>query len=80
MRSCASRAVSQVCRQCSTCALTLLLDRTALENAVLQFYGPAGSGQVNPRNLQSFSFDDLTTYLTARANPAPTAEAGTPTP
>jgi beta-N-acetylhexosaminidase len=72
---------SQVGRQCTECALTPLLDRKALENAVLQFYGPSGSGQVNnPRNLQSFTFDDLATYLNARANPPPTAAPETPAP
>jgi beta-N-acetylhexosaminidase len=67
-------------RQCSTCALYPLIDRRALENAVLQFYGPSGSGQVIARNLQSFTFDDLAAYLNTRLNPPPTPGPETPTP
>jgi beta-N-acetylhexosaminidase len=67
-------------RQCSTCSLFPLLDRRALENSVLQFYGPTGSGQVNARNVQSFTFDDLAAHLAARLNPPPTPGPETPTP
>mgnify|MGYP000097262571 CR=1 FL=1 len=71
----------QVGRQCAECPLNLLIDRQALEDAVLQLYGPAGSGQVNPRNVQSFGFDELAAYLNLRANPpATTPETPTPEP
>ncbi len=70
----------KVSRQCTDCALELALDRRALETAVLQFYGPAGSGQVNARNLQSFGFDELAAYLNASANPPPSPGPETPTP
>ncbi|MGQ0604150.1 MAG: glycoside hydrolase family 3 N-terminal domain-containing protein [Anaerolineales bacterium] len=65
-------------RQCSECLAVPVLEQRALENAELQFYG--STNQINPNNLQSFSFDELGVYLFARANPAPTPEPGTPTP
>jgi beta-N-acetylhexosaminidase len=46
-------------RQCSTCTEELILGKEALMNAVLRLYGPSASGQVQPYNLNSFSFSEL---------------------
>lgn len=67
-------------RQCAACAAYPLLDKRALERAVVKLYGPEGSGQIRAGNLQSFSFDDLNAYLDSAAAPAPPPDAGTPTP
>jgi beta-N-acetylhexosaminidase len=67
-------------RQCTACPAYPLLDKRALERAVLRLYGPAGSGQVREGNLLSFSFDELAAYLNAAAIPTPAPAAGTPTP
>ncbi len=69
---------SQVGRQCSTCPLTVLLPRTALQDAVLRIYGPRGRGFTNVTNLQSFGFDDLLAYL--QPPPVPGPETPTPEP
>jgi len=70
----------QVGRQCSTCPIVPLLSQTALQDAVLRLYGPEGSDRTTARNLQSFTLEDLATYLAQRANPPPTPEPETPTP
>lgn len=67
-------------RQCAACPPYPLLDRRALERAVVRLYGPEGSDQIRPGNLLSFSFDDLLGYLNVLAAPAPSPEEGTPTP
>jgi beta-N-acetylhexosaminidase len=69
-------------RQCVACVAYPLLDKRALERAVVRLYGPTGSDQIREGNLQSFSFEDLAAYLTASAAPPPpTPEADeTPTP
>lgn len=67
---------SQVGRQCSTCPVNVLLPRTALQEAVLRIFGPQGRGLTSAANVQSFSFEDVQTYLT----PAPAAGPETPTP
>jgi beta-N-acetylhexosaminidase len=67
-------------RQCAACPPYSLLDKRALERAVVRFYGPSGSDQIRTSNLVSFSFDDLLAYLNSTAVPAPPLERGTPTP
>lgn len=70
----------QVGRQCSTCVIFPLLSQTALQDAVVRLYGPEGSARLNPRNVQSFTLEELAAYLAQRANPPPTPEPTTPTP
>ncbi|MBL8045398.1 MAG: hypothetical protein JNL09_02600 [Anaerolineales bacterium] len=70
----------QVGRQCSTCVIFPVLGQTAVQDAVLRLYGPDGSARLNPRNLQSFTVEELVAYLSQRANPPPTPEPNTPTP
>lgn len=69
---------SRTTRQCPVCIPTPAMDSRALENAVLALYGPNASGQVQARNLQSFTFAELTDYLDGRLNE--TAVEGQPTP
>lgn len=69
---------TQVGRQCTTCAVEVLLPRTALQEAVLQFYGPAGRALTSLGNLQSFGFDELAVYLQPPAAIGP--ETPTPAP
>jgi beta-N-acetylhexosaminidase len=65
-------------QQCSTCPRYPLMDKRQLELAVLQQYGPNGSGQTRQANLLSYSFEELAAYL-ENPNP-PAAGDGTPTP
>ncbi len=65
-------------RQCPVCVPVPAMDVRALESAVLSLYGPSASGQVQGRNLQSFTFKDLTDYLDGRLTQE--AVAGQPTP
>jgi beta-N-acetylhexosaminidase len=55
-------------RQCSVCPLQPLLGVDALENAVLQLYGPGSGGQVEGYRLESFSFQNLQTLLDSPAD------------
>jgi beta-N-acetylhexosaminidase len=64
---------------CASCPPVPRLDRRALERSVLQLYGPGGSGQVQEGRLQSFTLDDLATFLSASAQAGALAP-GTPTP
>jgi len=53
----------RIAQQCSTCPEQEMLSKTALEEAVLELYGPFASGQVLRRNLISYSFDELLDLL-----------------
>lgn len=65
--------------QCSACPAVPLLPVDALQQAVLRFYGPQASGQVNVGRLQSFSFSDLAAHLAAPGpTPVPDATATAP--
>jgi beta-N-acetylhexosaminidase len=50
-------------QQCSTCAATPLIAVDALETAILRLYGPQGSRAVNTFDVESYSFNQLATYL-----------------
>jgi beta-N-acetylhexosaminidase len=54
---------SRAVQQCSTCQVTRDIDPGALENAILNLYGPRAAGQVGGWNLISFSMADLAAYL-----------------
>lgn len=72
---------------CSTCETVPILSPTALQERILALYGPAGSGQVHPDSVTSFSFADLNDFLDAGTAPipqpttgvAPTVDADAPT-
>ena len=65
-------------RQCPLCVPVPAMDVRALENAVLNLYGPTASGQVQGRNLQSFTLKELTDYLDGKLTPR--VVEGDPTP
>lgn len=67
-------------RQCPVCLPVPAMDARALETAVLSLYGPNASGQVQGRNLQSFTLEDLTNYLDGRLTVEPVAGQPTPEP
>ncbi len=66
-------------RQCSFCPRAPAIATRQLEEAIVQLYGPQGSGQVRGSALQSFTFDDLAAYLEGGQPAAPEGEQ-TPTP
>ncbi|RMF43287.1 MAG: hypothetical protein D6755_10490 [Anaerolineae bacterium] len=50
-------------QQCSVCPEEPVLAVDAMQKAVLRLYGPATGGQVQPRNLLSYSFENLVAML-----------------
>jgi beta-N-acetylhexosaminidase len=50
------------------------IDPGALEEALVQFYGPDATSQVDPRLIASFTFGELEAYLNAPAAEAPAEE------
>lgn len=69
---------------CATCAPEPYIDPQALRNTILQIYGPDATGQINPRLVTSFTFDQLDEYMnTPLALPTPPlsdTEQATPVP
>ncbi len=76
---------------CPGCPPTPLIDQFALEERLLNLYGPAASGQVRQEQIQSYTFADLNAFLNAGnlpislPTPAPTVtpistDDPTPTP
>ena len=61
-------------RQCSVCTSEPYIAVDAIQNTILRLYGPDGSNQVLPGNLDSFSFQELEAFLQPSEQPA-----GTPT-
>lgn len=57
--------------QCSVCEPQQLLSLTALADRIVALYGPDGSGQVRPEQIDSFSFSDLQTFLGTGPGPLP---------
>ena len=62
---------------CPTCPPSFPIGREAVAERILALYGPAGSGQIRPNQLQSFSFDELQQFL---ESPAPILPPLPPTP
>ncbi len=63
-------------RQCSSCPLEAVVSETALAERIVALYGPDASGQLQPSQIESFSFTDLDQFLDAGKEPIflPTAE------
>jgi beta-N-acetylhexosaminidase len=56
-------------QQCSSCPEEPLIAVNALEEQILALYGPNASGQVQARQIRSYSFDDLAEFLAAGPDP-----------
>ncbi|MEJ5224035.1 MAG: glycoside hydrolase family 3 N-terminal domain-containing protein [Anaerolineales bacterium] len=54
-------------RQCNACAVRSILEKEALQAAVLRLYGPGGGGQVAASLVSSYSFDDMARFLNKTA-------------
>ena len=52
-------------RECDSCAAAPLISPTAIQDIVLRLYGPNATGQISPKQIQSFTFDDLSRMLAA---------------
>jgi beta-N-acetylhexosaminidase len=50
-------------QECDPCVPFYLLEPEALEETILRMYGPEASGQVNPGNVNSFTFAQLRSFL-----------------
>ena len=50
-------------QQCSNCAMTQVIGRTAMEDTVKRLYGTRAAGQVGAWNLASLSMGDLAVFL-----------------
>jgi beta-N-acetylhexosaminidase len=64
-------------RQCTACPSREYLGLNDIQNAILRLYGPAGTNQVLPGNLNSLSFQELEDFL---QRPPPLAATPTPEP
>ncbi len=50
-------------RQCAVCRAKPIMEKNALESAILRLYGPGAAGEVGGWNLRSYSTADLANYL-----------------
>ncbi len=53
-------------RQCSTCSVESALPLNALQNAVVQLYGPQSGNQTSSYRVSSYSLDDLAGYMNGK--------------
>jgi beta-N-acetylhexosaminidase len=68
-------------QQCSNCPSQPYIGVDSLQERILALYGPEGSNQITPEQIQSFSFADLSEFLAAGpARLLPPTPAPTPTP
>ncbi|MBN1179748.1 MAG: hypothetical protein JXD18_11070 [Anaerolineae bacterium] len=66
---------------CDTCAPIYAISPTALEETLVRLYGPQATYQVNPARIRSFTFTQLTGYLTSPpVAPEPVEGDATPQP
>lgn len=56
-------------RQCSECPLDAVINETAIAERMIALYGPNASGQFQPTQLESFTFDELDEFLDAGLEP-----------
>jgi beta-N-acetylhexosaminidase len=54
---------ARMVRECAGCDPGPIIAPDALQNIILQLYGPDATGQVNPANIQSYTFADLAAAL-----------------
>jgi beta-N-acetylhexosaminidase len=52
-------------RDCADCAPEVVMPVDSLQTRILELYGPDGSGQVYPSQIQSYSFAQLRSHLTS---------------
>ena len=62
-------------QDCPTCLSFSLIETDALQNTILQLFGPDATGQIVPDQISSLSFDDL-----AQLAAVPPQNGGTPEP
>jgi beta-N-acetylhexosaminidase len=55
--------------QCSACPPGAIVSETALAERMVALYGPNGSGQLQPSQVESFSFVELEEFLNAGTEP-----------
>ncbi len=55
-------------RACLSCDPRPYIDPLALEQTIVQFYGPDATGQVDPGLITSFTFGQLESYLSASSS------------
>lgn len=61
---------SRILRECDDCPAVSAVEYTALEEIMLQFYGPDATGQLQPERVHSRTFDELNSILNGTARPA----------
>ena len=60
-----------------SCATASLISPTAIEDIILRLYGPNATGQVSPKQIHSYTFDDLAQMLAAEPGTASELEEAT---
>lgn len=65
-------------KPCAACEPIPYIDPRKLENTIVRLYGPDGTGQIDPDRVQSFTFNQLATYM--GAPPLPPQEEETEPP
>lgn len=65
----------RVGQDCATCIDFPLIETTALEQRILQLFGPAATGQVLPEQINSLSFLDLKEAVSPPAEPDAATQA-----
>ena len=56
-------------QQCSNCPEQPIIGSTAIADRILALYGPESSGQVQPQQISSFTFENLQTFLDSGPDP-----------
>jgi beta-N-acetylhexosaminidase len=54
---------ARLVRECAECEPAPVIAPTALQDIILQLYGPDATGQVNPENISSYTYADLAATL-----------------
>jgi len=59
----------RLARDCAACPEFPLIETTALQDTILQLFGPQATGQISPEQITSLSFTDLKTLLSEQPPP-----------
>lgn len=55
----------RLARECATCPAAPIIAPDAIQEIILRLYGPTATGQVDPENIRSLTFEDLARFLAA---------------
>lgn len=69
---------TRMVQDCPDCEPFQSIPETAIQDTILRLYGPDGTGQINPENVHSFTFQELRSFMMSLNEEEAAAEPALP--